>query len=88
MAEVRKSSFVKFCEGLAFICAVATFGGPLLERVTHIRVPMSVWPHYAMIAFWPLAFIWFVGTIMHHARLRRARIQAEEAAQRMGREFR
>lgn len=88
LAPFRKSRFLTFCGWMALICIAISFGVPLFEVVTQIRVPRTVWPGFAFIAFWPFFLIWCVGTMIHRSRIRRARIQAEafaEVAQRTSR---
>jgi hypothetical protein len=86
MAEIRKSSFFSICGWVALVCIAVAFGVPLFEVTTGIRVPRTVWPGLSLVAFFPLALVWLVGTLVHRSRIKRARIQAEafvEAAQRM-----
>jgi hypothetical protein len=88
MAEVRKSLFISFCGWMALVCAAVVLGVPLFEVTTGVKVPVTVWPGFMFVAFWPFAFVWIVGTLVHRSRISRARIQAEafaEAAQRTGR---
>jgi hypothetical protein len=88
MAEFRKSYFLTFCGWVALVCIAVALGVPLFEVTTGIRVPRTVWPGLMLVASFPLALIWLVGTLVHRSRVRRAKIQAEafaEAAQRMNR---
>jgi hypothetical protein len=88
MGEFQESLFIRFCGWMALVCMAAVLGVPLFEVTTGIRAPVTVWPGFMLVAFFPLALIWFVGTLVHRSRVRRARIQAEafaEAAVRMER---
>jgi hypothetical protein len=81
MAEFRKSLFIRFCGWMALVCMAVVLGVPLFDVTTGVSVPKTVWPGFMLVAFFPLALIWLVGTLVHRSRVRRARIQAEAFAE-------
>lgn len=73
---MQKPRWVSVAGWLALICVVTPFGIPLAESLGRVRIPVTVVPGLMLVAFVPLAALWFVGSIIHRMRMYSARLVA------------
>jgi hypothetical protein len=73
---VRKPVWLRICGWTAFVLFAVPISIPIVELVSRYHIPRTVWPGFCLLAFFPLAGVWCLGSVVYSVQRKQAQLTA------------
>jgi len=73
---LEKPAWLRLTGWLSLVLVMVPLCIPLVEVISHYRIPRTVWPGFCLLAFFPSFAVWVIGSLGHRFTVYRAKVQA------------